>query len=187
MSYSIFVPFENESEKERMRVFLNEHFRTLDDILDMPSESFNSHPPHDDLTYTGFSQEPFLGYNYGINESDIEQDYRYAICYWMAIHGGKREKNIPILMYDGYTKIYIHTDFESVNPVTEYTFVNKYGYRKISTLTLFETYPNETKEEQEKTLERLNHVNNAIKNELKRLHTLWENSYRKHLSYAKLT
>lgn len=177
MGYSIMIPFETEQDKNKMELFLEQHFRSLKEVIShLPIRSpqlSDGYPPHDNLGYTEEVTDPFLGYNYRAGVSEEERDYFYSICYWMGIHGGKRENDRPILIYDGFQKWNIHIN-EPGEAGTEWVEVNEFGYRKMSKLREIEHFPKMAQLLTHAMKKRLETIDAAIYDELKRLSTLWK-------------
>ncbi|WP_078598631.1 hypothetical protein [Evansella clarkii] len=174
MGYSICIPFENEEEKARMQQFLKQHYRPLKDLIpDVPDGYMNNEPPSDDLSYAGNITEPVLGFDYGSGELDVQRDYYYEICYWMAVHGGKRENNRPVFIYDGFDRWTVYIDEPASDTSAGYVEVNTFGYRRISSLRLMERNKMVAHSVFNQTMKDLELADRVIRDELERLSGLW--------------
>lgn len=178
MGYSIFIPFETETQLDKMHAFLTANFRPLATIVPNVAKQMapeESTAPYRDLTYSGDYCEPMLGYDYGAGDTDIERGYRFAICYWMAIHGGRSRNEKAVMIYDGCDEWSIcNNGFACPCSATLHT--DNIGYRKIQPLMLAERMAEKrlnkwlTKE----MLSELEAVDMAVQQELIRLSGLWQ-------------
>lgn len=178
MGYSIFVPFETEIERDNMLDFLTVQFRELTRIAPFLAETTDakeSTVPYPEVSYTGDYAAPILGYDYGAGDTDIERGYRFAICYWMAVHGGRTKNGKHLMIYDGCGEWSIcHNGDTCTCSATLHT--DDVGYRKIQPLMLAERI---SEQKRLKSLTRgvhsaLQSVDKAVHQELIRLSALWQ-------------
>lgn len=175
MGYSIFVPFDNENERDKLNDFLSAEFRSLAEIvpkLKDPIDPAESAVPYRDVNYTGDYTDPMLGYDYGAGDSDIERGYRFAICYWMAINGGKSSTGKPVMVYDGCDEWIICDDGPTCD-CAAIVHTDKDGYRKIQPLQQAERIAGKRRLFMKGMLAELETIDNAVQQELQRLTALW--------------
>lgn len=180
LGYSIMTPFKNENEQKIMKEFMGKEFvpfyRLIQPLnLSMIEGYQKDFPPYENLNYGPRKNVKVLGFNYNHNEAEI--NYFFSICYWMAIHGGKRKKfkgeeNIPYVLYDGKEAWAIYAGRRQNKEVQEKVETDEIGYRKMPYLQEsmgfgpFARTP-ELKKEFEK-------VDEATKKELQRLTEEWK-------------
>lgn len=175
MGYSIFVPFATENERDKLHDFLSAEFRSLAEIVPNPKDPIDpaeSAAPYRDVNYTGDYNVPMLGYDYGAGDSDIERGYRFAICYWMAINGGKSINGEPVMVYDGCDEWTI-CDGGPTCDCEATVHTDKDGYRKIQPLQQAERIARKSRLFMKGMLAELETIDNAVQQELQRLTEQW--------------
>lgn len=198
MSYSIFVVFNNTDERNEMLAFLESEFKPLSELVPPVFAGIHetdSTLPHDDLAYLGDFTEPRLGYNYGAGTTELERDYRFALCVWMAVHAGKQMNNHPSVIYDGQSDLVICATDRTDCPCAGDIRTDNYGYKALTTLTLLEhalslNPPEESCDPSivanvEPFTHHLQETNQNVHNEIKRLTNLWLTQQQKEPEMAK--
>lgn len=171
MGYSIMTPFQTEAEKDKMKAFMDEHFISI-----TTPKAEDAAPPFEDVSYKGDTNDPVLGFDYGAGESDETRDYYFAICYWMAVHGGKKDENErPGVIYDGHEHWTLFVNEPSTQK-GESVEVTGFGYRRMTTLSQIERFPQSFQTKFRDELIKLEKVDMAIHMELERLSILWRMS-----------
>lgn len=187
MSYSIFVVFNNDGERDDMLAFLESQFKPLSELVPPAFAGIlesDSHLPHHDLGYLGDFTGPLLGYDYGGGTMDLERDYRFALCVWMAIHAGKQLNNQPTVIYDGESEMTICVAGRDNCPCTSDIHTDADGFKTLSTLSLMEhtldsivavdlSDENPMLDNNQPFVRHLKETNQNVRDEIKRLTRMW--------------
>jgi hypothetical protein len=127
------------------------------------------------LDYKSDVEKSIIGFNY--SPGDMERDYFFVICCWMAVMNGKQKTFEPIgskpfIIYDGYEDYVLF-----VNEKGEGNFswieVNENGYRELPTLTRLNKNERLKKFEGEEYVKELEIIDSLTKQELERLTNEW--------------
>lgn len=185
MGYSIMTPFETEADRQKMKTFLTEHFQPIEHLSphlasnNKQAQTWFSKLPHDDLSYMSSTNDPVLGCDYGAGDSDEARDYSYTLCYWMAIHSGKRRNGRPCIIYDGceYWTVFANESPSESEKKDSFIEVNKFGYRPMSSLKQIERFPEDIRTSLQDTISHLQKTDKAIYAELQRLSQLWKETH----------
>ena len=182
MSYSIMTPFDNKLEKQKMEEFLTTHFKTLNQLVgktinevEISEEEINV---QGELDYKSEDELIVLGFNY--SPGDIERDYFFSICCWMAITNGKQKKfdsneAKPFIIYDGYENYALFVnEKQPVKADFEWIEVDENAYRLLPTLVRLNQNKKLKKLEGKKYVNELEMIDSLIKQELERLTGEWK-------------
>jgi hypothetical protein len=176
------TPFDNKLKKQKMEEFLTLHFKTLNQLVgetieevEISEEEINVQGK---LDYKSEDELEVLGFNY--SPGDIERDYFFSICCWMAVTSGKQKKfdsneTKPFIIYDGYENYALFVNEKTPVKVDfEWIEVNENAYRLLPTLARLNQNSKLKKLEGKKYVSELELIDSLIKQELERLTNEWK-------------
>lgn len=175
------TPFTDESQKKKMENFLSLHFKSLNTLIGKSIKeveiSEENILPQGELDYKSDIEKSIIGFNY--SPSDMERDYFFVICCWMAVMNGKQKKFDsvgikPFLIYDGFED-YVLFVKEKGQGNFSWIEVDENGYRELPTLTRLKNNERLKKLEGKNYVNELELIDSITKQELERLTIEWKN------------
>jgi hypothetical protein len=175
------TPFNDETQKLKMKRFLSLQFKSLNTLVGKSIKeveiSNEDIMPQDKLDYKSDIEQSIIGFNY--SPGDMERDYFFVICCWMSVMNGKQKDfnsigSKPFLIYDGYED-YVLFVKEKGQGNFSWIEVDENGYRELPTLSGLNINKRLKKIVGKKYVKELELIDSLTKKELERLTTEWKN------------
>jgi hypothetical protein len=167
MGYSITSRFPNVKVKDQVLSFMEEHFRTWEELV-KTKPTFSVRGPTDDVSY-GPDDTPVIGFDYSGGDEEVQ--YCWRVCAWMAIIGTSQTQSCDEcdLRVDCMTQStckleVVNYDGQEDCPISNFTEVDEMGFWPLNKRALLSLFARGRK------ARRFDHV---VKKELQRLTELW--------------